>query len=434
MCSGRCGAATGRRRHSEPLRAASRSPLSRRGCGGRIQLGLRASPRPHGPLRRFCACRRSYSASSPGRGIGARGCWSFCVGVAWFGRRSQTHVLLLLLAIVPAVVAVVLDGCSGYFLASGSFCGFCRRVALLAGSAWPRSRLSPILFSLLGAICIWQSVRYFAHPREDWQAAADSIAASTAKGACLAVAPPRPGVALRILPPGTTGVRMRGSASRTPRRPWQADPTRRFANERRRSRSWGSQGYTCEPPFSPADPRCIPVGEWPISSWQVPSLRRRIGLRSGSDRVESAYRIVGSPASRRPRRCRQSRFGGCGQRRRSPAPAPLTRSARRNIIESNMKAAFIALALSLGILPAARAAIDGQWVADTPTGPSGPVPRAQKRRLPPHRLAVRAGQKTANPTMASSTAIRSLLKWRWTSRDSRSRCSTRANSPATSCT
>jgi erythromycin esterase len=43
------------------------------------------------------------------------------------------------------------------------------------------------------------------------------------------------------------------------------------------------------------------------------------------------------------------------------------------MIESNMKTIFVALALSLGILPAARAGIDGQWVADMPTGPSGPV-------------------------------------------------------------
>jgi hypothetical protein len=63
-------------------------------------------------------------------------------------------------------------------------------VAILVAAAIERyARAGGMLAALLGAVCIWQSMRYFTGPHENWEAAASAIAKHVERGACLVVAP-----------------------------------------------------------------------------------------------------------------------------------------------------------------------------------------------------------------------------------------------------
>lgn len=143
----------------------------------------------------------TYSAKTPlmlFRELAGAGYWGsglllilFVLATAAPRRESRSAVVLLLLLIaVPAVLAVVADAFSGYFVATRQIMWVLPAVAVLAARGieqQPRAGI-PIAL-LLAAVCVWQNVRFFTSPREDWQLASDAISADVAGGACLVVVP-----------------------------------------------------------------------------------------------------------------------------------------------------------------------------------------------------------------------------------------------------
>lgn len=105
--------------------------------------------------------------------------------------RRSLHLLVLLITVTIASVLAA-DAWFDYFIASRQFIWILPAVAILAAAAieWhPRAGL--VLAASLGVICIWQSVKYFTAPHEDWKEAARAIAEPVQQGACLVVAPSR---------------------------------------------------------------------------------------------------------------------------------------------------------------------------------------------------------------------------------------------------
>lgn len=112
------------------------------------------------------------------------------LALAGSGLTRRTKALLALLIAMPLLSGFAADALSGYFLAARQFLWVLPALAILAGSAAQRTRLASALLILLSAVCVWQSVRFFTAPHDDWQAASDAIWARTRAGACLSVAPP----------------------------------------------------------------------------------------------------------------------------------------------------------------------------------------------------------------------------------------------------
>jgi hypothetical protein len=105
------------------------------------------------------------------------------------GLTRRTKALLTLLIATPLLSGFAADALFDYFLAARQFLWVLPAIALLAGSAGQRARLGPALLLLLSAVCVWQSIRFFTAPRENWQAGSDAIWARTRAGACFSVAP-----------------------------------------------------------------------------------------------------------------------------------------------------------------------------------------------------------------------------------------------------
>jgi len=105
-------------------------------------------------------------------------------------RESRAGLLLVLLIGVPALVAVAADGVFGYFVATRQIMWVMPAVAVLAGLGIERgTRAGLAVGTLLAVVCIWQTVRYFSGPHENWDIAANAIAAEVNRGACLVVVP-----------------------------------------------------------------------------------------------------------------------------------------------------------------------------------------------------------------------------------------------------
>ena len=102
-------------------------------------------------------------------------------------RRNGT--LLILLIGVPLLSVFAGDAWFSYFLAARQFIWVLPAIAILAGNSGWRNHLAPALLGLLLMVSACQSMRYFIRPSENWQAAADVIAARIQAGACLSVAP-----------------------------------------------------------------------------------------------------------------------------------------------------------------------------------------------------------------------------------------------------
>jgi hypothetical protein len=105
-------------------------------------------------------------------------------------RKAPRAMLLLLLIGVPVVLAVAADDVFSYFVASRQILWVLPPIAVLAAQGISRNyRTALPLTGLLAAFCLWQSFRYFTAPHENWQVAADAIAAEVRKGACMVVVP-----------------------------------------------------------------------------------------------------------------------------------------------------------------------------------------------------------------------------------------------------
>jgi hypothetical protein len=121
-------------------------------------------------------------------------------------RREQW--LLVLLIAVPIVSVIASDAIAGYFLAARQFLWVLPALSILAAAGlqrYPRAGL--VLLTLLGAVCIRQSIRFYTAPCENWQAAAAAIEERVAKGACLAVAPPEQARLYEFFQPALAGGR-----------------------------------------------------------------------------------------------------------------------------------------------------------------------------------------------------------------------------------
>lgn len=102
----------------------------------------------------------------------------------------QASRLLGLLIIAPVAFGLAADAWFGYFIAARQFLWVLPAVAILAATAAERRRrATAAIIVLLAVVCLWQNVRFFSTPSEDWQAAANVLAEETARGACLRVAP-----------------------------------------------------------------------------------------------------------------------------------------------------------------------------------------------------------------------------------------------------
>jgi hypothetical protein len=78
-----------------------------------------------------------------------------------------------------------------HFLAVRQFLWVLPAAAVLAAAATEhQSRAAHAAVALLAVVCIWQSVRFFSAPHEDWRAAADALEDRVKHGDCLMVAPP----------------------------------------------------------------------------------------------------------------------------------------------------------------------------------------------------------------------------------------------------
>jgi uncharacterized membrane protein len=109
-------------------------------------------------------------------------------------RRSlppRALTLLVLLIVVPIAAAVAGDAVFGYFLAVRQFLWALPAAAILAAAATEhRSRAAHVAVAMLTVVCMWQSVRFFSAPHENWRAAADAIEDRVKHGDCPKVAPP----------------------------------------------------------------------------------------------------------------------------------------------------------------------------------------------------------------------------------------------------
>jgi nitrate reductase NapE component len=107
----------------------------------------------------------------------------------WRGR-SRWVTLLVLLIVVPSLLAIMADGAFGYFVATRQIMWVLPSVAVLAALGMERMRRAGLAVGVLfAAVCIWQDVRFFSGPKENWKVAADAISAEVSRGACLVVVP-----------------------------------------------------------------------------------------------------------------------------------------------------------------------------------------------------------------------------------------------------
>jgi 4-amino-4-deoxy-L-arabinose transferase-like glycosyltransferase len=142
----------------------------------------------------------SYSAKTPlmlFRELAGAGYWGsgllliLCI-LALRGPRlpSRPQVLLISLIAAPLIIGVGLDAAFDYFLASRQFMWVLPAVAILATLAAERTtRAGVVLCALLALVCIWQDIRFFTAPRENWELAAQRLAAEVTDGTCVMIAP-----------------------------------------------------------------------------------------------------------------------------------------------------------------------------------------------------------------------------------------------------
>jgi 4-amino-4-deoxy-L-arabinose transferase-like glycosyltransferase len=104
---------------------------------------------------------------------------------------GRTQTLLLLLIAAPLASVLAADALANYFVASRQFIWILPAAAILAATAIEQYRpASAVLYAVLAAVCLRQSVAFFTSPGENWDAAAAALADQKHQGACLAVAPP----------------------------------------------------------------------------------------------------------------------------------------------------------------------------------------------------------------------------------------------------
>lgn len=103
---------------------------------------------------------------------------------------NRIYSLLLWTATVPIGMAIVVDAFFGYFIAIRQFMWILPSMAILAAAAADgQMRWGRALVSLLIGVCVHQDLNLFRSPRENWQIAADAIAATIRPGVCLRVIP-----------------------------------------------------------------------------------------------------------------------------------------------------------------------------------------------------------------------------------------------------
>jgi hypothetical protein len=106
------------------------------------------------------------------------------------GHRDRVVFLSLLIAI-PVALVLVADGMSNYFVATRQIIWVLPAIALLAAKAvGDKPRVAVPVAALLAALCLWQSIRFFTEPKENWQIAADALVSEVKPDVCLVVVPP----------------------------------------------------------------------------------------------------------------------------------------------------------------------------------------------------------------------------------------------------
>jgi hypothetical protein len=105
-------------------------------------------------------------------------------------RAHRTQSLLALLIAAPILSVFASDALFNYFLAARQFMWVLPAVAILTATTIERHERTSLMFgTLLGIVCLWQNVRIFTTPHENWQTAAAAISDRVRRGACLVVAP-----------------------------------------------------------------------------------------------------------------------------------------------------------------------------------------------------------------------------------------------------
>lgn len=99
--------------------------------------------------------------------------------------------LVLLMIAVPLAGGLIADAAADYFLASRQFLWALPACAILAACELEKRSRAAVLCAVVLVIgCAYSSVKRFTAVEENWQAAAQALAAEVDRGACLSVAPP----------------------------------------------------------------------------------------------------------------------------------------------------------------------------------------------------------------------------------------------------
>jgi Dolichyl-phosphate-mannose-protein mannosyltransferase len=134
-----------------------------------------------------------FSAKTPlmlFREVAGAGYWGsgllliLCAMAIW-GKSRRAGFLLLLIG-VPVVLALAADAMFGYFVATRQILWVLPAIAVLAAQGIARNYKLAVL---VAAFCLWPAFRYFTAPHENWQVAADALAAEVRRGACMVVVP-----------------------------------------------------------------------------------------------------------------------------------------------------------------------------------------------------------------------------------------------------
>ena len=122
--------------------------------------------------------------------------------------RSSIRSLLILMIVVPAGLALLVDDLFGYFVATRQVIFILPSVLLLAGCgveyiAVKRGDfMAAIVALLLLAVSLVYDVRWFTRPREDWKTATTVFRLSIDAGACALLAPERTAQIFLFFDPG----------------------------------------------------------------------------------------------------------------------------------------------------------------------------------------------------------------------------------------
>lgn len=134
-----------------------------------------------------------FSAKTPlmlFREVAGAGYWGSGLLLILCALAAKQRKMLGLLVAIPILLALLADAVSGYFVAARQILWVLPAIALLAAMGIEhKPRIAQPVAFLLAAVCLWQNYRFFTGPRENFELAANTLAAEVTQGACLRYVP-----------------------------------------------------------------------------------------------------------------------------------------------------------------------------------------------------------------------------------------------------